>query len=664
MPRADLLALTLDDLTALTNRGTVKRAQREIEAKEVTLDLIEGEDGTLHAKWSDGVECFIPGGVVVARSRCTCPATDLCRHVIRTVLAYQARSHDTPSAHEAKAWNPGDITDEEIARHFKPVNITLARTQFQNGLLIEVLKGEKPTARFHDLACTLRFQVPGDVRYVHCDCSEEPPCVHVPLAIWAFRRLAADSNAAIVSTQEKPLPVPTDVLDAIEELLLAGMELGLSGSGDAWRDRLTRLEERCRKASLIWPAELVAELVHLCDQYAKHDAGFNPDGFVERVGELMIRCRAIRSNTGAVPQLLIRGSASDHWTDLASSRFVGLGCSVQPGRRSVTLTSFLQDANSGSMVAISREFPDPPAGSEDKPRDFPQLALTPVVKGANFAQVGSGQLLTQGGKRATNHELVLGRAKAMVNPQNYSWENLRAPVQAETFAEIRERLKLLPPSSLRPRRVAEDFHVCAVAGVENAMFDAATQSVQATLKDSRGDLALLRHPFTSRGREGVEKLLDGLVNTPAHVRFVAGPMRNTANGLCVEPSAVVLEDSARKLIQPWIDRAHDARGVEQMASLLMTVTDPIEAFRRDWLTCVSEVMILGLRRADAGVLRMWQNLLQNAEDLGLERMAAMIRPMVSGLVEKASNLQWSWQPLAKALLESAWMVRFMQEIER
>ena len=36
MPRPDLLALSPDDLAVLTNRGTVKRAQRELESGEVT----------------------------------------------------------------------------------------------------------------------------------------------------------------------------------------------------------------------------------------------------------------------------------------------------------------------------------------------------------------------------------------------------------------------------------------------------------------------------------------------------------------------------------------------------------------------------------------------------------------------------------------------------
>src|SRR5919202_1453121 len=89
MPRADLLALSLEDLTALTNRGTVKRALRELEAQEVTGEPEEAGDGTVTVRWSDGVECRIPGGAVLAQGRCSCPAAGVCRHLVRSVLAYQ-----------------------------------------------------------------------------------------------------------------------------------------------------------------------------------------------------------------------------------------------------------------------------------------------------------------------------------------------------------------------------------------------------------------------------------------------------------------------------------------------------------------------------------------------------------------------------------------------
>ena len=151
MPRADLLRIAPDDLAALTNRGTVKRAQRELDGAEVTGTLDESPDGTVVATWSDGAVCTLPGGKTVSDARCTCSATELCRHVVRTVLAYQ---RGTPAAPEAAsgAWNPGTVTDDELARHFKPAVLAAARTRFESGLLVEVVTGERPTARFHDLA--------------------------------------------------------------------------------------------------------------------------------------------------------------------------------------------------------------------------------------------------------------------------------------------------------------------------------------------------------------------------------------------------------------------------------------------------------------------------------------------------------------------------------
>src|SRR5437868_6422022 len=98
MLRDDLLHLLPDDLAALTNRGTVKRARRELDEAEVTGTLTEAADGTVAAAWSDGVSCTLPGGKVVADARCTCPATELCRHVVRTVLAYQGRATKAATA--------------------------------------------------------------------------------------------------------------------------------------------------------------------------------------------------------------------------------------------------------------------------------------------------------------------------------------------------------------------------------------------------------------------------------------------------------------------------------------------------------------------------------------------------------------------------------------
>src|SRR5262249_18024257 len=317
-------------------------------------------------------------------------------------------------------------------------------------------------------------------------------------------------------------------------------EYGISGAPPTWASRLTRLEEACRKANLVWPAEVVAELAEQQERYAAHDARFGPDRVADLVGELLIRCDAIRNDTGALPQLLIRGSRSDQPMLLGAARFIGLGCGARPGRRSVELTAYLQDSDSGSVVAVSRGFAEPEPDAEPKP--FGDLAQAPAVKRTSFASLGVGQLLIRGGKRTTSFHLLPGRAEASVQPQAFAWENLRPPALVEDFAELDGRLSALPPASLRPRRVAEDFHVCPVAGVEATRFDGPTQTVQATLLDAGGRRVLLAHPFTSRGQDGAEALLALLGSAPDKLRFVSGPVRRGPTGLVIHPVCLVWQE--------------------------------------------------------------------------------------------------------------------------
>src|SRR6185369_7132363 len=89
MPRADLIALTPDDLATLTNRGTVKRAQKELEEGANKYEIKDNVGGDLVIAWSDGVSCRFPAGKTVHEAICSSGALGISRHIIRSVLAYQ-----------------------------------------------------------------------------------------------------------------------------------------------------------------------------------------------------------------------------------------------------------------------------------------------------------------------------------------------------------------------------------------------------------------------------------------------------------------------------------------------------------------------------------------------------------------------------------------------
>jgi hypothetical protein len=662
MPRADLLGLSPDDLTALTNRGTVKRAQREVEAGERTGELTEAPDGTLTAKWSDGVECVLPAGAVLADGRCSCAAVGLCRHLVRTVFAYQRQAAQAaPEAPAPQApWDPGAIPDEELARHYRPAALGKLREQFERGVLVELVRSAKPSARFHLQGCMLRFLVAGDPRYTHCDCAEPAPCGHAALAVWAFRRLGPDQSAAILATGAKAPPAPTDLLDSIEAALLELTEFGVSGVAPAWAARLAKLEEACRAADLVWPAEALAELHQQHERYAAHDALFAPERVADLAGELLARCDAIRNDTGALPQLLVRGASGDRAGAISSARFIGLGCGARVRRRSVELTAYLQDSDSGTVVAVRREFPDGDPGQP--PRPFAELAQTPAVKGSPFAALGAGQLVIRGGKRTAGYQLLPGRADASVQPQGFAWESLRPPVLAEELAELDARLGALPPASLRPRRVAEDFHVCAVAGAEAVQFVAATQTVQAVLADARGGRALLEHPYTSRGAAGAEVLLSRLAAQPGGLRFVSGPVRRGPAGLVIRPVCLVWEEGGqRSALQPWVDGGSGtAAGLPPPVAVV--AGDAAGEYRVQLQAALGELLVLGLARADALVARRWQQLRHSGEAVGLARLARRVAPLADALEKKAHALDWDWRPAGRAVLTLAVLARLAQDV--
>ncbi|HTU22941.1 MAG TPA: hypothetical protein VMG10_33190 [Gemmataceae bacterium] len=663
--RSDLLALSLDDLAALTNRGTVKRAQREIEAKECTGEIVESPEGDVTAKWSDGVECRIAAGAVLADGRCSCAAAGLCRHLIRSVLAYQQQAAqqtaDQPAA-PAEPWDPGSITDEELAKHYRPAAFTKIREEFQKGILVELVRSTKPSARFHLQASLIRFLVQGDVRYTHCDCAEPAPCRHVPLAVWAFRRLEPQRNAGILATGEKTPAAPLDLLNELETAVLDFCEHGVSGVASAWTSRLARLEVACRQADLIWPATILAELGEQQKRYAEHDALFAPERIAELIGELLIRLDAIRRDTGALPQLLIRGTSADRPVSLGSARFIGLGCGARLLKRGVELTAYLQDSDSGSMVAVRKEFADNPDPAKT-PRAFGELAQASAAKGSSFAMLGTGQLLIRGGKRTASFQLIPGRSDASVQPQAFAWESLRPPVLIEELAELEARLSALPPASLRPRRVAEDFHVCAVTGAEGVHFDAATQTVRATLLDRHGQRLLLAHPYSSRGAAGSEALLARLLMQPGDLRFVSGPVQRGVLGLMIQPVCLIWQDSGKRTaLQPWIEQRSGSSAADHLLSAPAHLTEPLRDYLIHLQNSLGELFVLGLQRSDPLVARRWQELWRQSEAVGLTRLAKRIAPLAESLEQKRHTLRWDTRAAGQHLLQTAVLARMAQDL--
>lgn len=683
--RVDLLALTPDDLAALTNRGTVKRAQKELD--EASVSFVFREEGAdLICEWSDGVVCRFPSGKTIRDAICSSGVVGISRHIIRSVLAYHqhatggttqvapdARENDSTttaapatSAPALAEWNPGDITDEQLIAQFKAATINKSRQRFQEGVLVELVRGTKPLARFLDEPCTLRFMVPGDARYVSADCSEALLGTFVPLAVWAFRELEPGRRSGIVSIQQKASDVPVQVLDDLNTLLSELCVDGIQGTSATWPQRLARQEATCRDAGLPWLAELLLDLLQQREMYASHDALFEPQAVARLTGELIVRSRAIRSATTAVPQLLIRGTRSDRTTDLPSCRLIGLGCGIRQTRRAVTITAYLQDADAGSVVGVDRTFADPAADSPDEPRDFAALGQTVLSRGISLAAIGMGQLLIKSAKRTPAGRLVLPRTSSSIslNPQAFAWEHLRPPLAVEGFAELAARLELLPPSSLRPRRLTEALHVCPIDRIEDVGFDIQSQRLLAAAVDSAGERALLVHPYTTRGQMGFEGLSAALADQTLRPRFVCGHVSRRQAGVCIEPICVVFEapDGKRRGICPWTDAKPAAATTHAEFSPEDSIGSPLAAILQELGFEMSELLLNGLRRAGPTGASRLSNLANQISRVGLNQLGGRMSDLSRLLAEQSEQTRWDPAPSVEQAFELLMLSRLADDI--
>jgi hypothetical protein len=683
--RADLLALTADDLSVLSNRGLVKRAQRELESGELTCELTAATDGTITLVWSDACTCTLPVNRLISEGQCTCSATTICRHLIRSILAYQQQVTDkatgeadgeadgeTDSApativestesepapvqtpEHQQPWNPGEISDQALARYFNPKQLKALETRFAAGLVVELIGSVKPTARFHSPAHTLRYLVPGDLRYTYCDCADPAPCSHVPLGIWAFRQLPDRQLSGIVTTNATPTPIPTTLLDDIETNLHKLFQTGISKLTSPVIGRLQRLEQDCRQQSLICPAEILLEILQEGERYQQRDARFSPTQLVELIGELCIRSDAIRNPTQAVPQLLIRGSQGDRLTDLGAARLVGLGTGLQLRQRNLVLTAYFQDTDSGSVMAFSRDF-------VQDGQDYSQLAQRPALKQSSLATLGASQLLLKSGKRSANLQLLPGRSPVTIHPQTYTWESLRAPLLVEDFSELRTHLSLLPPACLRPRRLTETLYVFAIASLRLARFNVVEQAVTAELYDQQQNCAQLYFPYHHHARHGTELLLRYLNQSQA--RFIAGQVQLRNGKLWIMPISLVFSSgTSRTLLQPWIATADQlnqfsATSTQQAAPWLSAPLsqppDPLNNYLQRSHEAIAELLVIGLEQLTPIQINTWQTLYEDGQSLGFQKTSALMLKSLELMRSQAETVQWNYSELAAVLLQLA-----------
>jgi hypothetical protein len=115
-------------------------------------------------------------------------------------------------------------------------------------------------------------------------------------------------------------------------------------------------------------------------------------------------------------------------------------------------------------------------------------------------------------------------------------------------------------------------------------------------------------------------------------------------------------------VQPWIDAAGEVAAVEAPPEAARWAGDPLTDYLHQLQTALSELLLLGLQRADGHSAKQWRELQRTGEAVGFARLARGAARLADQLETKSRTLQWDWRPASDAVLRLATLARLAQDL--
>ncbi|MBQ1056769.1 SWIM zinc finger family protein [Micromonospora sp. C32] len=702
MIRDDLIALTPDVLAALSNRGLVKRATREVDAGERPA-LTEDADGAVRAAYPDGVTVTLPPGGGLTAARCSCPAPGVCRHLLAVVLTYQrthadapaheatpdrdagpdhdaapdrkapperevAPDHDAAADHDTAAdrtaasnreaaldrpaapgpgasrdrgaapgreadgaggepwrWSPGDVTDEDLAAAIGAPALTAARRQLRRGYTAVVHRPDPadPVPRVELPTNTVRFLVPHQIGYARGDAADDGG-ESIALAVWACRaadRQHPDRPEAQVRVGGPATVTDLAALDAAVALAADVLLTGAAHLGSGTDARLAAVRRDLDAAGLRWPLLAVDDLAGQLEAYAARGARYRPENLADLVAELPARRRAV-VNAGATPPERVLGAHEPAETPLRRLRLTGLGARVRESGGEVGVDVVLAHPAAVSVLVLHRAYPV----TDDGPPTGHELAGRRVT-GTTLGALATGNVVSESAVRSAAHRLrfAAGRlARTTVTPGTGEWSGLPPGLLARDPDALAAELAARPPRLLRPRAAAESVRVLALGEVRAIGYAAGEQRLHATVTGADGGTATLTATHHSAAPGALDALAAALDGTHGPPRYVSGTVRRGADGLVVEPLAVVADAVVVPDLAPGV-------GDGRLAGALDARPDPVAAALGTASALLAQAAHSGLRHLPAGFPDRLRATAAGLTGVGLDRCGAALSGLAGAL---------------------------------
>ena len=530
-------AALLDEaaLSALSNKGLVRRARKDIEDKSPRI--VGESNGCLRITVE---EWTVDLAARPAESRCGCPANGICRHILGALIYLGLTTETSPIAPKV---NCGDevlaVSDEDLRRWAGSAGVKRALAEVAAGLVVECEDGSPWIAREPTWNVECRWMPGVGLGGMLCSCHAVGPCVHKTAAVLAWqaqrgRRDIAREETALAESAGAPRTrdeVRRSVRTTLEEMV----GLGLSRLAPSNQMRLKTLATSAHGVDLPRLERLLHGLSDEVGVWCRRDAQASSAAILTRAAVVEALNSALehpkpsivgrhRSRYDRVGELDLEGMGARVWR--TRSGYAGLTVYFWDvrGRRWNTWTESRPITTPGFSPMARFGAPGPWAGCESPAHAARQrFRLTSAWRNPQGRLSGreSSTMVVAGTREGAAHGQEI-RSWAALVPK--AWDLFGAG-----FAESRETAHLV---LLQPK------------GWGACTYDEVLQELRAEVLDEEGRPLLLALSHTDENRKAIDGLEAAAQSDPPRI---LGSLHLRRGLLAVEPISLIGSDGVLSL---------------------------------------------------------------------------------------------------------------------
>ncbi len=541
--RAAARSLDQASLEALSNRGLVRRAQKDLE-RGLAVAVAKAEPTRVTLTVGEWQVVVDEHGF--ARARCGCPAHGVCQHVVMAVLFLQQEQEAAATAPEKQPNGPADPFREWMEIRADALAQWAGTAAYRTGLVLaagmeaEVEVGTVVHVRFRARNVEVRF-VPGSglegaitsgPRVGDESSWVVAALVHLQRSQGADWSLPA-SGGALVPDAGAPRS-REEVLVACQRLAREMVAQGLARLSDSIEPRLTTIAMSALAVNLPRLSHLLRAIEDEVAACRRRDARGDPARLLARLAESEALCEALRQERGSARPELV-GSQRARFEEVGTIEISGVAAwPWETASGYVGLTVLFWDDSARSWSTWSEARPRlAAAGFEPAARfghpgpwagvDSPRQAVGSRLRLMRARRTGSGRLSASSQSRC----LVLGASQpsSCGMPILDDWSGLDA-------IWLRSQPAGLRPEDPLSRIVALRIHSGGIR-----MFDEVRQKLVWPCGAPSGNGISLELAFTPLNERAI-RCLESLDPTGLTGAVVVGRLERSGPGLSMVPFAV------------------------------------------------------------------------------------------------------------------------------